>query len=108
MTKKERAYADMDQMVLESIRGDYTAADLFWARVDAGREYLIELHGNKRAREIWRKKPFWAWWRQTWHINDKKTLWEMRKLGVEKMSWNEYMDTQLVKMHKFKINETVL
>lgn len=105
---REQMYADTERDILDVMIGQVNSEDLFWTRVDIGMDYLVNLHGEWKARKIWRKRSFWTWFLQTWNVNDKKILHEMRELGVNKISLDEYTDVQHTRMMRWKINEKVL
>lgn len=105
---REQMYEETERAILAIIQGGMNKEDLFWARIDIGMDYLRNLHGDWKASTIWKKKSFWAWFRQTWHVNDKKILAELMDYGVKRIGWNEYIDSQHALMTKWKINETVL
>lgn len=99
---------DMENRVMARFTREVTTEELFWARVELGMEYLRELHGEEAARRIWKKKTFWAWWRQTWHVNDKIILYGLDENGIDHLRFTDYCDTQAIMMAKWKVNEKVL
>lgn len=108
LNAREQQYRESDEVILGAIYPKMNREDLFWARVDIGCDYLINLHGEWKARQIWRKKSFWQWFRQTWAVNDKKILNDLKEIGVGKIAWDAYIDTQHSKMMKWRVNEQVL
>lgn len=105
---RERTYRETEDMVLALLPRDITSEDLFWARIDIGVDYLRNLHGDYKASTIWKKHSFWAWFRQTWQVNDKKILHELKEFGITRLPWNDYIDSQYAQMMKWKVNEKVL
>lgn len=110
---REQTYRETEDMVLALVHRDLTgetvsSEDLFWARIDIGMEYLRILHGDYKASTIWKKRSFWAWFRQAWQVNDKKILHELKESGITRLPWNAYIDSQYAQMMKWKINEKVL
>lgn len=108
LSAREQLYFDTETDILRRIAGDVSREDIFWARVDIGMDYLVNLHGEWKASQIWKKKSFWSWFLQTWHVNDKKILHELNQHNVEKIEWYDYVDTQHARMLSWKVNEKVL
>lgn len=108
MTPRQQMYFDLETDILGRIAGNVSREDLFWARVDIGMDYLVNLHGEYKASRVWKKRSFWVWFLQSWHINDKKILHELQEHGISKISWYNYVDTQHEKMMRWKVNEKVL
>lgn len=105
---REQTYRETEDMVLALLPSDITSEHLFWARIDIGMDYLRNLHGDYKASTIWKKRSFWAWFRQAWQVNDKKILHELKESGITRLPWNAYIDSQYAQMMKWKINEKVL
>ena len=101
-------YAETEARILRILLGDVTPEQLFWLRVEIGMDHARDLHGAYKGGQIFRKKAYWTWFLQTWHINDKKVLHELEELGIEDLTLEEYAETQIAKMARWKINETVL
>lgn len=82
---------------------DMSADRLFWARVDVGREYLLQKYGEKKRDLLQYHPDFWVWWRFIWHLNDKDMLDYMHeKRG--RITQQMYTEGQLVRsMHKYQL-----
>jgi len=106
--QRKAMYAETEKQVRRILMGDITAEQLFWLRVEIGMDHARDLHGAYKGGQIFRKKAYWTWFLQTWHINDKKILHELNELQIDEITLEEYADTQMAKMARWKINETVL
>lgn len=73
-----------------------TKEELFWARVDIGKEYLATTYGANGAKKIQTHKEFWVWWRWIWHDNDLSILEWMIEESAQ-LEWEDYLNAQLVK-----------
>jgi len=80
--------------------------DMEHLKVETGMDYLVKKYTYATARQMWKSKGFWAWWRIIWHMNNMDILdW----LTIEKeqtLSWEDYAGSQLAKsVHKYNLSK---
>jgi hypothetical protein len=96
-----------EQELLQHIYPQSCKEELFWWRVDGGIQYLLARYEYEEAKRIWKTKKFWKWFRQTWHINDRKILHHLaqRKEGIQMY---KYIETQAAKMNEYRMTKGIL
>lgn len=111
---KERIAKSEEKIIYLLRREQVTAEELFWLRVDMGRQYLEEMKLPERDRKMLQDDPaFWAWWRSVWAIEDMRTyrlLSERAKeLGTRPfMIWSDYVRIRLATCFCYKVNRTLM
>lgn len=98
MSDYARVMETVERQILKKF--DVRDEEMFDLRVDIGLEYLRKRYGDG-YREQARSKSFWAFFRQAWHINDRKFLSMYKGMNT---GWEDYIYFQQVKMNKFTMN----
>jgi hypothetical protein len=74
--------------------------------LDIGMQYLIEKYGYQKAKQMWIRPGFWAWWRIIWHLNNADVLDWLSFEADSTISWDDYAESQLAKaLYKYKLTE---
>lgn len=61
--------------VLHWLGGAWDSDRLFWLRVELGQDWLRERFPQEADRKaVQDSAAWWRWWRQVWHINDRRWL----------------------------------
>ncbi len=98
----DKRMADTEAEVLRWMGRDWDKERLFWLRVEIGQDYLRERYPRATDRKKVQDSPaFWQWWRQVWHINDRRWLAHLAsaRLPEEAVPYEYHHDTESCKWH---------
>lgn len=105
---RQTQFEQTEKMILCFIAPGYTKEDLFWMRVDLGREYLRKNYSESDRKRLQASKAFWAYWRQQWHSNDRKLIDRFKKTQSNGVPFKNYQTLQQGLSSKRVVNTTIL
>lgn len=88
--------------VLRWMGKEWDTKRLFWLRVEIGQDYLRNRYKLATDRKKVQDSPaFWKWWRQVWHINDRRWLAHLAtaKLPEGAIPYEYWHDTESEKYY---------